>query len=102
MATDKDVAVALLSHLSVVADARIRAMMGGYVVYVNDKVVGGINDNELFIKDTPFGDRYAPDLTKRAAYPGSKPAFAVPATKVADAEWLQGFIDGTFAVLFEK
>lgn len=102
MATDKEAAAAILTQLSAVADARIRAMMGGYVVYVDDKVIGQINDNQLFIKDTPFGAHYAPDLDKRSAYPGSKPAFVVPETKLTDVEWLHGFIDGTFTALFKK
>ena len=35
---------------SVAGDIVIRSMMGGYLVYLNGKLVGDIGDNELFLK----------------------------------------------------
>ena len=38
---------------SAVGDVVIRAMMGGYLVYFNGKLIGDICGNELFLKRTP-------------------------------------------------
>ena len=35
---------------SVAGDILIKSMMGGYLVYLNGKLIGDIGDNELFLK----------------------------------------------------
>lgn len=99
MATRKDKAEEILAHLQAVADTRIRPMMGEYVLYVDDKVVGQINDNKLFIKVTAFGESFAADLKCESPYPGAKPAFIVPEDRIYDQRWLHDFIVGTVAQL---
>ena len=95
MATDKQSAQNILQHLTVVADARIRPMMGEYIVYVDDRVIGQINEGELFIKATAFGEQFAPYLKKRSPYSGAKPAFIVSSDMLTDSEWLGELISGT-------
>ncbi len=99
MATDKQTAEVILQHLLAVADARTRPMMGEYIVYVDDVVIGQINEDELFIKVTPFGEQFAPELKKRSPYPSAKPAFVVPSDKLTDPEWLGELISGTLPQL---
>lgn len=70
-------------------------MMGEYVLYIDDVVVGQINHSLLFIKVTPFGEEFAKDLQREAPYEGAKPAFIVPQEKIDDLEWLQSFLAGT-------
>lgn len=70
-------------------------MMGEYILYVDNKVVGQINHSQLFIKVTPFGEQFAPDLNKEAPYDGAKPAFVIPQNKIDDLGWLKSFIRGT-------
>ncbi len=43
--------------LSAAGDIVIKSMMGGYLVYLNGKLIGDICDNELFLKRTPTSDR---------------------------------------------
>jgi TfoX/Sxy family transcriptional regulator of competence genes len=95
MRTPKEKAESLLAHIQQVADARIRSMMGEYILYVDDKVVGQINHSQLFIKVTPFGEEFAKDLTKEPPYDGAKPAFVVPQDKFLDLIWLKTFLAGT-------
>ena len=95
MGTSKQDAEIILSQLQQVADARIRPMMGEYIVYVDEKVTGQINEGKLFIKVTPFGESFAPELKQESPYPGAKPAFVVPQNKIEDAAWLYDFIAGT-------
>jgi TfoX/Sxy family transcriptional regulator of competence genes len=70
-------------------------MMGEYIVYVEDKVIGQINEGQLFIKATLFGEQFAPDLKKQAPYEGAKLALVVPFEMLADTEWLGELISGT-------
>ena len=95
MPTDKRAAEAILAQIAAVADARMRPMFGGYVIYVEEKVIGQFDDNQLFIKTTPFGDGYAPELERASPYPGAKPAFIVPPERLEDADWLREFLAGT-------
>lgn len=95
MKTPKDKAQSLLAHIQQVADARIRPMMGEYILYVNDKVVGQINHSQLFIKVTGFGESFAKDLQKESPYYGAKPAFVMPQAKINDLDWLRDLLAGT-------
>lgn len=95
MRTPKETAEKLLVHIQQIADARIRPMMGEYLLYVNDKVTGQINHSQLFIKVTPFGDAFAKDLERESPYDGAKLAFVVPQSKIDDLSWLKKFIEGT-------
>lgn len=45
MATEKRAAEAVLAKIAAVADARMRSMFGGYVLYVNEKVIGQFDEN---------------------------------------------------------
>jgi TfoX/Sxy family transcriptional regulator of competence genes len=95
MRTPKEKAESLLKHIQQVADARIRPMMGEYILYVDNKVVGQINHSQLFIKVTPFGEGFAKGLETESPYDGAKPAFIVPQSKIDDLNWLQSFLAGT-------
>lgn len=95
MRTSKETAESLLAHIQQVADARIRPMMGEYLLYVDDKLVGQINHSQLFIKVTPFGETFATDLAKEAPYDGAKPSFLIPQTKLDHLDWMKEFLAGT-------
>ncbi len=99
MRTPKEKAESLLAQVQQVADARIRPMMGEYILYVDDKVIGQINHSQLFIKVTPFGEEFAKDLKRDSPYDGSKPAFIIPEARLDNKEWLKDFIEGTVELL---
>lgn len=102
MSTTKAEAEAILAQIQAVADARIRPMMGEYILYVDGKVVGQINEGKLFIKVSSFGETHAPDLEQQPPYPGAKPAFVVPKAKIDHSAWLRELIAGTIAQLPAK
>jgi TfoX/Sxy family transcriptional regulator of competence genes len=95
MRTPKETAESLLAQIQQVAHARIRPMMGEYVLYVDDKVIGQINHSQLFIKVTPFGEQFARELITESPYAGAKPAFVVPQDRIDDPVWLRNFLTGT-------
>jgi len=57
---------------STAGDIVIKPMMGGYLVYLNGKLIGDICGNELFLKRTPTSDRLLTDSELRYPYEGSK------------------------------
>lgn len=95
MKTTKPEAENILNRIQQIADARIRPMMGEYLVYVDDVVTGQINHNQLFIKVTAFGETYAGELPRESPYDGAKPAFVIPSDKIDDLDWMKVFIAGT-------
>jgi TfoX/Sxy family transcriptional regulator of competence genes len=74
----RQVANDLAAHLGPL-EGTVKAMFGGYCVYVDEKVVGMVNDGRIFVKPTPANaslDGWADTTT---AYPGAKDSWRLPA-----------------------
>ena len=76
--------------------------MGEYVLYCDDKVVGLVVENELYVKFTEEGRVFAPDLELLPAYDGAKPGLHVPAERRSDTVWLGELIKITADALPAK
>ena len=87
--------------LSAVGDIVIRSMMGGYLVYLNGKLIGDICDNELFLKRTPTSDRLLEDSELRYPYGGSKTLMHV-FDRFEDADLIAELLNGMYSELPEK
>ena len=61
MASSKDFLQFVLEQLSNLPEITYRAMMGEYVIYYHGRVIGGIYDNRLLVKLTPFSS-YIPRI----------------------------------------
>lgn len=68
---------------------RIRPMMGEYVLYCREKVVGGIYDNRLLIKPVPEAQKLLPGAHCELPYVGAKPMLLV---ENHDKAFLQGLL----------
>lgn len=91
MSTSKDT-IAFIEDQLAGLPIRTRPMFGEYGMYFDDKVVGFICDDTLFIKPSGIelpGTHLAP------AYLGSKDYHAVPGDLLDNAEWLQQAIRDT-------
>ncbi|MEL3906059.1 MAG: TfoX/Sxy family protein [Treponema sp.] len=86
---------------SVAGDIAIKSMMGGYLVYLNGKLIGDICNNELFLKRTPTSDRLLADFELRYPYKGSKTLMHV-FDKFEDTDLIVELLDGMYAELPEK
>ena len=82
-------------------DIVIRPMMGGYLVYLNGKLIGDICGKELFLKRTPTSDRLLADSELRYPYEGSKTLMHV-FDKFEDADLIVELLEGMYAELPEK
>ena len=88
----------VLSAAGVIA---IKPMMGGYLVYLNGKLIGDICDNELFLKRTPTSDRLLANSELRYPYEGSKTLMHV-FDRFEDTELIAELLKGMYAELPEK
>jgi len=82
-------------------DIVIRAMMGGYLVYFNGKLIGDICGNELFLKRTPTSDRLLEELELRYPYEGSKTLMYV-FDRFDDTDLIAELLEGMYEELPEK
>lgn len=49
-----------------------RKMMGEYIVYYEDKVIGGLYDDRFLVKPTPSAQMLLPDAEYALPYEGAK------------------------------
>lgn len=69
--------------------------MGGYLVYLDEVLIGQINGDHLHIKITESGKKYADLLDAAAPYPGAKLAFRVPEDVLNNTKLLVEFLTAT-------
>ena len=86
---------------SVVGDIVIKSMMGGYLVYLNGKLIGDIGDKELFLKRTQTSDRLLIASELRYPYEGSKTLMHV-FDRFEDTDLIAELLEGMYAELPEK
>jgi TfoX/Sxy family transcriptional regulator of competence genes len=86
---------------SMAGDIIIKAMMGGYLVYFNGKLIGDICNNELFLKRTPTSDRLLIDSELRYPYEESRTLMHV-FDNFDDTDLIAELLAGMYAELPEK
>ncbi len=91
MASDRGYLEFILEQLADLDGVRARAMMGEYILYYRDRVIGGIYDDRLLVKSPPGAAAYMPSATEELPYPGAKPMLLVD--NVDDRAYLCGLFD---------
>ncbi len=84
MSSSKEYVEYVLEQLSDAGEVSSRAMMGEYVVYFRDKVIGGIYDDRFLVKPTPAA------VSLLAGYVSRASGTQAPQEKVAAARWQNG------------
>lgn len=69
MASSKEYFAYILEQLSRLEDIRYRAMMGEYILYYREKVVGGIYDDRFLIKSVNLPEKVCLTLHWNAQTP---------------------------------
>ena len=77
MASTKEYADFILDQLSGVGEITARKMMGEYILYYRDKIIGGIYDNRFLVKPTQSAREKMPDSLLVLPYDGAKPMLLV-------------------------
>ena len=86
MTSSKEYLAYILEQLSVLEDIRYRAMMGEYILYYREKVVGGIYDDRFLIKNVRSAKESMPNASFEKPYEGAKEMLLVE--NVEDKEFL--------------
>lgn len=77
MATDLEYVKHVCDQLRDVGGVSYKKMFGEFAVYVGDKVVALVCDNQVFVKPTDAGREILGKPSEGPPYPGAKPYFMV-------------------------
>ena len=94
MASSKDYLDYILEKLSGLEDIRYRAMMGEYILYYREEVVGGIYDDRFLIKNVKSARERMPYASLECPYEGAKEMLLVE--NVEDKEFLTGLFKAIY------
>ncbi|MBZ2131787.1 TfoX/Sxy family protein [Streptococcus gordonii] len=72
MASSKEYLTFILEQLSDLDGVSYRAMMGEYILYYKEKIIGGIYDDRLLVKPVKSAQKYIPEAVLVSPYPGAK------------------------------
>ena len=72
MASSKEYLTFILEQLSDLDGVSYRAMMGEYILYYKEKIIGGIYDDRLLVKPVKAAEKYIPEAVLVSPYPGAK------------------------------
>ena len=99
MASSKEYLDFILEQLSSLEGISHRAMMGEYILYYRDKVIGGVYDDRFLVKPVQAALKMMPDADLELPYEGGSRMHAVD--NVEDREFLQSLIEAMYEELPE-
>ena len=91
MASSREYLDYILDQLSSLPDISYKAMMGEYILYCRGKIVGGIYDDRLLVKQTKAARRLMPGAPPALPYEGAKEMLL--AENVDDRAFLTELLD---------
>ena len=94
MASSKEYLAYILEQLSELEDIRYRAMMGEYILYYREKVVGGIYDDRFLIKNVTSARESMLDASLERPYEGAKEMLLVE--NIEDREFLTDLFNSIY------
>ena len=97
MASSKEYLDFILEQLSELDDVSYRTMMGEYIIYYRDKVVGGIYDDRFLVKPTKSAAAMMPSADKELPYDGAKEMLLV--NDVDNRDFLRELLDAMYEEL---
>ena len=97
MASSKEYLEFVLDQLSALDDISYRAMMGEYIIYYREKIVGGIYDDRFLVKPTKSAMAMMPDADRELPYEGAKEMLLVD--DVENREFLRELLEAMYPEL---
>ena len=91
MASTKEYLDYVLEQLSEVDGLRYRPMMGEYLIYCRNRLVGGVYDDRLLVKPTKSALALLPDAPGEEPYPGGRSMLRV--TEMENKRLLQELLE---------
>ncbi len=95
MASKKEYLDYILEQLSGLDDVSYRKMMGEYIIYYKNRIIGGIYDDRFLVKPTDSAKKLMPEASSELPYEGAKPMLLVEKTDDRDflCELLNALVD---------
>ena len=100
MASSKEYLDFIMEQLSELENISYRAMMGEYIIYYKNKIVGGIYDDRLLVKTVKSAVVYMSNVKYELPYVGAKIMLLVD--NIDDKEYLSGLFNAMFDELPKK
>ena len=97
MASSKEYLDYILEQLSDLDDISYRAMMGEYIIYYREKIVGGIYDDRFLVKPVNAAKSTIPDANMEKPYEGAKEMLLVD--EVENREFLRDLLEAMYEEL---
>ena len=94
MASSKEYLDFIMEQLSELENISYRAMMGEYIIYYKNKIVGGIYDDRLLVKTVKSAVEYMSNVKSELPYVGAKKMLLVD--NIDDKEYLSGLFNAMF------
>lgn len=94
MSSSKEYLQFILEQLSDLEAINYRAMMGEYIIYYRDKIVGGIYDDRLLVKPIKSAISYMPTVSYELPYDGAKEMLLVE--DVDNKQFLVGLFNAMY------
>lgn len=101
MASQRTFVDSVLDLWSGPGELRAQAMFGEFGVYLDDKLVGLICDDQFFLKPTEATREVCPEAKLESPYPGAKPCLVLEA-ELEDPELFAQLLQLTYAKLPAK
>lgn len=93
----KELALYVAEQLSGLEEIRYIPMMGGWIFYYRERIIGGIYGDGFAVKDTAASRKYMPD--SRETVWENTPKNLLPCTILEDSEKLCAMVEEMFAEL---
>ena len=97
MASSKEHLEFILEQLSELEQITYRAMMGEFIIYYRGKIIGGIYDDRLLVKQVKSAISYMPTASYELPYEGTKEMLLVD--EVDNKEFLTGLFNAIYEEL---
>lgn len=76
-------------------EARIRFMIGGWLLYADDVLIGQIQGTTLFMKESAYSKANLPELRRSPPYAGARDAVEIPEPLRDDIERFSQLVEQT-------
>ena len=94
MASTKEYLEYILEQLSDLDEITYRAMMGEYIIYYREKIIGGIYDDRFLIKPVKSAMEMIPNAKMELPYEGAKEMILVE--DIDDKEFLSELLEAMY------
>jgi DNA transformation protein and related proteins len=98
MASDLNFVEFVRDQMASAGEIMFKKMFGEYAIYLDQKVVALVCDNQLFVKPTVAGRAKIAHLVEAPPYSGAKPFFLIE-EQLDNSQWLSELIQLTASEL---